>query len=125
MAKLAAVALAGAVCAVTLRQQRGEIALVLALVAGCVLLSGAMDGLRAVTEFVEELAQLAGLSAELLQPLLKTVGIALVTHLAAALCKDAGEGGIASSLEFSGGVAALCAALPLLRQVVEGLETLM
>jgi stage III sporulation protein AD len=123
--KLAAAALAAAVCAVTLRKQSPEFALVLGVAAGGLLLFWSVSLLTQVADFFSELAQLAQVSEALLTPLIKTGAIALVTHLAAALCKDAGEGGIASALEFAGGVAAICAALPLMEAVVETMKSLL
>ncbi len=123
--KIAAAAVAGALCAVTLRKQSPEIALVLGLTAGMLVLSWAVGLLQEAAEFLTELAELAGVSTELLVPLAKTAGIALVTHLGGSLCKDAGESGIAAALEFAGGAAAICAALPLMRAVLEGLKALM
>jgi stage III sporulation protein AD len=122
--KLAAVALAGAVCAVTLRKQSPEIALVLGVTAGGLLLFQTVSLLTQVGDFLAELAQLAQVSEALLAPLLKTAAIAFVTHLAAALCRDAGESGIGSALEFAGGAAAVCAALPLMEAVVETMKSL-
>ncbi len=122
--KLVAAAVAGALCAVTVRKQSPEISLVLGLTAGVLVLSWAAGLLEDGLAFLTELAALAGISTELLAPLVKTMGIALVTHLGSALCKDAGEGGIAAALEFAGGAAAICAALPLMRAVLEGLRSL-
>jgi len=42
-----------------------------------------------------------------------------VTRLSSALCRDAGEGGIAAFLEVAGGAAAVVAALPLLKMVLQ------
>ena len=123
--KIAAAAVAGAICAVAIRKQSPEIALVLGLTAAALVLSWAVGLLEDAAEFLTELAELAGLPMELLIPLIKTAGIALVTHLGSSLCKDAGESGIGAALEFAGGAAAVCAALPLMRAVVETLKALM
>ena len=66
-----------------------------------------------------ELADLAQVSPQLLRPMLQTVGLALVTKLASALCKDAGEGSLAAFVEVAGSAAAVLVALPLLRMVLQ------
>ena len=53
------------------------------------------------------------------------VGIAILTHTAAAVCRDAGEGGIASAVETGGTVLSLWTALPLLRAVLETVQGLL
>ncbi len=123
--KITAAAVAGALCAVSIRKQSPEIALVLGLAAGALVLSWAVGLLQDAAAFLTELAELAGISTGLLIPLIKTAGIALVTHLGGSLCKDAGESGIAAALEFAGAAAAICSALPLMRAVLESLKALM
>ena len=50
---------------------------------------------------------------------LKTVGIAILTHISAEVCRDAKESGIAAFVETAGAAVALCVALPLLRAVLD------
>lgn len=47
------------------------------------------------------------------------MGLALVTKLAAALCRDAGEGSLAAFVEVAGAAAAVLVALPLLKMVLQ------
>ena len=61
----------------------------------------------------------------LLEPLYKTVGIALVVRVGSSLCADAGESALGKVVETAGAVCALVAALPLLRTVLELLMELM
>ena len=68
---------------------------------------------------------MAGLSPAVVAPVLKTVGIAILTHIAAQVCKDAGEGGIAAVTETAGTALSLCAALPLLRAVLDTVSALL
>ena len=66
-----------------------------------------------------ELLTAAPPPAALLRPMLQTVGLALVTKLAAALCRDAGEGSLAAFVEVAGAAAAVLVALPLLKMVLQ------
>ena len=115
---LAAAAVAAALCAAVVRQRSGEVGAVVALAAGVLLLGAVLAGLEDVTALMGELGGLAGLSPAVLAPVVKTVGVAILTRLSAELCRDAGEGGIAAAVETAGAVTALLAALPLLRAVV-------
>ena len=115
---LAAAAVAAALCAAVVRQRSGEVGAVVALAAGVLLLGAVLAGLEDVTALMDELGELAGLSPAVLAPVVKTVGVAILTRLSAELCRDAGEGGIAAAVETAGAVTALLAALPLLRAVV-------
>ena len=118
MVKVAAGAITAAVLGVVLRKNTPELALLLALAAGLWMVALVADGLGAVVALWEELTSLAGLSEELLEPVVKTVALSILTRLTAEVCKSAGEGGVAAFVETAGTVLALVVALPLVRAVV-------
>ena len=118
MVKVAAGAITAAVLGVVLRKNTPELALLLALAAGQWMVALVADGLGAVGALMEELTSLAGLSEELLEPVVKTVALSILTRLTAEVCKSAGEGGVAAFVETAGTVLALVVALPLVRAVV-------
>lgn len=118
MVKVAAGAITAAVLGVVLRKNTPELALLLALAAGLWMVALVADGLGAVVALMEELTSLAGLSEELLEPVVKTVALSILTRLTAEECKSAGEGGVAAFVETAGTVLALVVALPLVRAVV-------
>ena len=118
MLRRAAIAVTAALCAAVVRKGAAELGLVLALAAGAVLLNAALEALTAAVSLMELLAETAGLSPAVVAPVVKTTGIAILTRLAAELCRDAKEGGIAAFVETAGAACALCAALPLLETVL-------
>ena len=118
MVKVAAGAITAAVLGVVLRKNTPELALLLALAAGLWMVALVADGLGAVVALMEELTSLAGLSEELLEPVVKTVALSILTRLTAEVCKSAGDGGVAAFVETAGTVLALVVALPLVRAVV-------
>ena len=75
-----------------------------------------------VVSFLSELRQLAGLEPALLQPLLRTVGIGLLTP---SVCADAGESTVARLIELCGSVLGIYTALPLLEAVLSLLRTML
>lgn len=119
MVGLGALAIVAALCAVFIKQNNQELGLLLALTACGLLLAQTIPALEIIRESLEELAQAAGLSDAILIPVLKTVGLAVVTKLAAELCRDAKENGIAAFVEAAGAAAAILVALPLLRMVLQ------
>ncbi len=123
--QLGVIAVVGTICGLTLKKQTPELTLVLALVTVCILLWESREALSQVLELMGELADLSGLSQEILTPLIKTVGISVLTKLASQLSQDGGMGGVASFLELAGSLAALVTVTPLLRSVLEMLEGLL
>ena len=84
-----------------------------------------MNVAEPVVSFLSELRQLAGLEPALLQPLLRTVGIGLLTQLTASVCADAGESTVARLIELCGSVLGIYTALPLLEAVLSLLRTML
>ena len=74
---------------------------------------------------LDKLAQAGGLSAGLVEPVLKVTGIAIVTRLAADFCRDAKEGALSSAVETAGTALALAAVLPLMNAVLDMLAQLL
>ncbi|WP_412315709.1 SpoIIIAC/SpoIIIAD family protein [Intestinimonas butyriciproducens] len=118
MVKIAAIAVAAALCAVVVKKNVAELGMVLALCAGAIILSCSLGALEGVKELMDTLADTAGLSPAVLAPVVKTVGIAVLTRVSAELCRDAKEGGIAAFVETAGAAAALFVSLPLLKTVL-------
>ena len=119
MAKLAAVGVTAVVLSAVLKKNTPELALLLALAAGAWMLTQAAAGLGAAVALMGELADQAGLSETLLEPVVKTVALSILTRLTAEICKSAGEGGVAAFVETAGAALALLAALPLVRAVAQ------
>lgn len=117
MLQVAAVGVLAAVLGAVLRRGTPELALLLALCAGLWMLGAVADVLGAAVELMEELSQMAGLEEELLEPVVKTVALSILTKVASEVCRSAGESGVAAFVETAGTVLALAAALPLTRAV--------
>ena len=73
----------------------------------------------------ESLSERSGISSVLLTPVIKCVGIALVTELGAQICKDASQGAAAAFVELCGTLCALYVALPLINSLVTVVEALL
>ncbi len=117
--QVVALGMVGTLCAAALKRQVPDMALVLTLCAVAMILTAAMGAFRPVRELMDLLAQRAGLSAAVLGPVVRTVGVALLTRVCAELCRDAGERGVASAVEAAGSACALVICLPLLEAVAQ------
>jgi stage III sporulation protein AD len=119
MVKLAAVGVTAVVLSAVLKKNTPELALLLALAAGLWMLFLVADGLGAAAALIRELAQQAGMAEALLEPVVKTVALSILTKLTVEICRSAGEGGVAAFVETAGAVLALLVALPLVRAVAQ------
>lgn len=93
--------------------------LVLSLAAGAIILTQALGAVEAIRSLMEELGDRAGLSPAVLDPVLKTVGIAVLTRVAGGGmpgCERERDRGLCGDC---GAVMALYVALPLMRAVLD------
>lgn len=119
MLKITAGAVTAALCAAMLRKNGAEFAVLIMLAAGIWVLTLAAQALGEVVECLTRLTRLAQLEAGLAQPVVKVVGLSVITRVAGETCRAAGEGGIAAFVEVAGTFLALACALPLVSAVVE------
>ena len=117
--KTAVVGIIGALIALVLKKNNPEMSLLIILAAGAVILIFAMDIISDIREVINMAASVSELSPAILNPVLKCVGIGIVTRLASDLCGDAGAGAIASAVELFGAASALYIALPLLKTLIQ------
>lgn len=88
-------AVAAAVLCLVVRRLAPEVAGVLAVIAGGILLMGALESVSGLQSLLDRLAALGGLNKEYLSLLMKVLGMSYATDLAAQTCEDLGEKGLA------------------------------
>ena len=107
------------VFAVLLRETRPEIALLLALGFGVLIFVMVLSKMGDIITVFRDLTHKAGIDDFYFITLLKILGIAYIAEFGAQICRDAGEGTIASKIEMAGKVLILLLALPILTAVLE------
>lgn len=117
--KAAAIAVIAVMCILLISKSNGEISLAAALTVTAVICISAVQMLADIADLIKYAISLAGLGGAVFMPILKCAGIAIVVHIGAGLCKDAGQSSIAASLELVGSAAALFTALPLMRSLLD------
>ena len=71
-----------------------------------------------VLAFLEELRELTGLEPALLEPVLKCLGISLLSQICINVCTDAGQNAIGKMIQISACILCLYISLPLFRGVL-------
>ena len=123
--KIAAVCVLAAILALLLKKGSPEIGILITVAAAAAAFRFLLGQFRELTDFFEELAATANLGRELISPLYKSIGVALVVKIGGGLCRDAGESALAAVIETAGAVCALLVSLPLLGAVLSMLMELM
>jgi stage III sporulation protein AD len=106
----------------TLRKQGNEIALVLSVLLCCMVGFLAAGFLEPVVRFMQRLQKIGALNQELLNILLKIVGICFTAEIAGLICEDSGNGALGKALQFLASAVILYLSLPLLSKLLDIVE---
>lgn len=110
-----------AVLAVVLRNNKPEMAVFLSITAGIIIFLAMLGKISSVIEVIKDLSARANLSMVYLGTILKIVGIAYIADFGAQICRDAGEGAVASKIEFAAKILVLVLAVPIVVAVLNSL----
>ena len=121
--KICSIALVAAICISVVRRVNANFDFPMRLTASVVFWGLVLGIAFPVFSYLSELVAASEL-AEWQGLLFGAVGIALLSHTTAELCRDCGEGGIASFVELAGKMEILLLCLPLAREIIEEVEGL-
>ena len=119
MLKAAVTGVAGAVAALLLRRNAPELGLALSVAVSVFCALIALELVTGLSDIADLVREETGLSPAVTGPVIKCVGVGIVTRIASDICRDAGQSAAASAVELCGAACALVAALPLIRALLE------
>ncbi|MCX7843269.1 MAG: stage III sporulation protein AD [Clostridia bacterium] len=102
-----------------LKAQRPDIALLVSIITGIIVFMMVAARLSAVLDLLNSYARKVNIDMAYLTTLLKIIGIAYIAEFGAEICKDAGEGSIASKVELAGKVIIMVLAVPIITSLLE------
>ena len=116
--KVCGVALISAMLITLLRKMGSEQATMLKLISGVAVATLSMAAISPVIEFVREVAAMSESVTEYAELMLRTLSVAITTHICAGVCRDCGEGSLASYVEMGGKVEIILLSLPYIKGVI-------
>ena len=126
-AKVGGLALVCLVVLLVLRQLKPEWGAFVRMAAAVAAAGFILTALSGVLALVEDLSSISGeaLPADTWGILLRALGVAFLTEIAASICRDSGEGGLAGWVEMAGRVEILLLSFPLIRTVLSTVSDLL
>lgn len=121
---LAGLAIVGLLVLALARQVVPEMATLITIGLGVVLLALVVDSLGDAVDVLQGLAGNAGIKSDYIRVVLKVVGVSYIAAFAAQMCRDAGESALAAKVELAGKVMILLTALPVFKALAEAIEGL-
>ncbi|EGO86595.1 stage III sporulation protein AD [Clostridium botulinum C] len=103
------------------KNRSDEFVIHISIAAGIIIFIFMIDKITAVMQLLQQLALKANIDFVYLNVVFKILGIAYLASFCSEICKDAGQGSIASKVEFAGKILILVLAIPILMAVLQGI----
>lgn len=117
--KIIGVGLITAITALIVRQVKPEIAVVITISGGVIMLFMLVDSLSSIFSAFNSITEKSGLTAGLFSVILKIIGVGYITEFSANLCNDAGVSSIADKILLGGKILILVLALPIVQNIID------
>ncbi len=112
--KLVGVGLLGGMLSLTVKKDKPEFALMIALMTAVIISIEVISGIGNVISEIEQMVEISGINIAYLNVCIKAMGTAYVSQFASEILRDGGEGAIAGKVEMAGKITILILTLPVL-----------
>ncbi len=121
--KIIGVGICTIVVSIVLKQYKPELSVLVNICGGLVIFMLAIDG---VSTLVSEFYSIENLTSqiEIVKPIMKVLGVGYITEFTANLAEDSGNKSVASKIVLGGKVAICTLALPILKQLINAIISL-
>lgn len=117
--KIIGVGLITAITVLIVKQIKPEIAVVLGMAGGIIMVLMVIDSLTSVISSFNSILSKSGLASGLFSTVLKIVGVGYITEFSANICSDAGSNSIADKILLSGKIIILVISLPIISNIID------
>lgn len=117
--RIIGVGLATTVTALIVKQVKPEIAIIVGVAGGIIMLLMLVDSVTSILSVFSSLTQKSGLSTGIFAAVLKIIGVGYITEFSANLCVDAGSTSIANKILLAGKILILVSAIPIVTNLID------
>jgi stage III sporulation protein AD len=102
-----------------IKEQKPMFAFLLTVFTGVFIFIYMISKIDAIINIIQLLADRSGIPSIYLKTILKIIGIAYIAEFGAQIIRDAGQGTLASKIEFAGKIIILVMAVPIIGVIIE------
>ena len=117
--KIIGIALIAVIIIIMLKQYRPEYAIFISILTGALILILVMDKLDGIISLIKSIQDKSQINMEFITLLIKITGIAFLSEFAVSICKDSGEGAIASKIEMGTKIIIISMSIPIISSLLE------
>ncbi len=116
--KILAIAIIGVILALTVKRTNAELALVISVTTGLVIIFNILSIIDGVQSKFSMYASAYSLPRAIYEPLVKCMLICVTAKICGEICRQSGESALALKVDLAGSLAGILAAFPLLEYVL-------
>ena len=123
--KIAVIGIIGMILSLILKKEHSGISALISISVGIIIFMGILPKIETVIQMLYKIVSKSNVDIEYIDIILKIIGISYISQFASQICSDAGEGAIASKIEFAGKVIIMVISAPVLMSLIEMVLDLM
>ena len=123
--KIAIIGIITAVSALIVREQRPDVAILISISGGIVILLAIVEYLGETISFLRSIADAGKIDGGIIKVLVKIVGIGYITDFSANIAEETGSRGLGEKIVLGGKVLILLASMPIVKSLFNMISTLL
>lgn len=123
--KIIGIGLISLIIIIIIKQYKPEFAVYVSIIAGILIIYLIFNKLEGIIILLKTISNKSGINNEFLELLLKITGISFLAEFTINLCKDSGEGAIASKIEMGTKVIIVSMSIPIISNLLEVITKLL
>lgn len=117
--RIAAIGIITALCVLVLRENRSDIATLIGITGGVIILLSLIDYFTQIFDFLKQLIDKAGIDGGVIKALVKLVGIGYVAEFSAGIVEESGSKALAEKIALGGKVIIFIMSIPIIKLLFE------
>lgn len=113
--KIASIGIVTAFCILILKEHKSELALIVGIVGGALILISVIDYFVGIFAFLKEIADKSMIPSEIYTIIFKIVGIGYITDFSAGLIEDTGQKSLSEKVVLGGKLIIMMMSLPIIK----------
>ena len=123
--KIAIIGIITAVSALIVREHRPDVAILISISGGIVILLSIVEYLGETISFLRSIADAGKIDGGIIKVLVKIVGIGYITDFSANIAEESGSRGLGEKIVLGGKILILLASMPIVKSVFNMISTLL
>ena len=123
--KIVGIGLISLIIIIIIKQYKPDFAVYVSIIAGILIIYLIFNKLEGIIILLKTISNKSGINNEFLELLLKITGISFLAEFTINLCKDSGEGAIASKIEMGTKVIIVSMSIPIISNLLEVITKLL